>query len=153
MQIIVDPVSGEVAAEGALKVSPGPRPSFCSAAAAPFPLPYSIMVPKVGEAENLLVPVAVSASHIGFNAVRLEPTWMILGQSAGVAAAMVVVGMASEHTRGRGPGSATTVQGVNVSDLQVRLRELDQYIEPAPHVPGSPTPTPGPQLTGREWYA
>jgi hypothetical protein len=51
--------------EGALKV-----PTFCDPDAAPFALPYSMMVPKRGEVDNLLVPVAVSASHIAFNAVR-----------------------------------------------------------------------------------
>jgi hypothetical protein len=39
-------------------------------------LPYSMMVPRRGEVNNLLVPVAVSASHIAYNAVRMEPTWM-----------------------------------------------------------------------------
>jgi len=158
VQIIVDPVTGEVVAEGALKVSPRPDPHFCDPAAAPFPLPYSIMVPKLGEAENLLVPVAVSASHIGFNAVRLEPTWMILGQSAGVAAAMVVG--KGRHARGRSRATdpPTTVQGVNVTELRARLRELGQYIEPLPAPPMPPTlptpaPSPTPHLTGREWYA
>jgi hypothetical protein len=160
VQIIVDPVTGDVAAEGALKVSPGAHPTFCNPTAAPFPLPYSVIVPKVGEAENLLVPVAISASHIGFNAVRLEPTWMVLGQSAGVAAAMVVRArhqqLSGQPTRDHNPTTAT-VQGVNVTALRARLRELGQYIEPAPPVPGSPTPAPAPlphsPLTGREWYA
>lgn len=40
------------------------------------------------QVDNLLVPVAVSASHVAFNAVRMEPTWMVLGHAAGVAAAM-----------------------------------------------------------------
>lgn len=128
VQIIVDPVLGEVTTEGALKVSPGANPSFCNKAAAPFPLPYSTMVPKDGEVENLLVPVALSASHVGFNAVRLEPTWMILGQSSGVAAAMVV-------------NSSNTFQALDVSALRKRLRELGQYIEPA-----APPPTPSPPL-------
>lgn len=50
----------------------------------PYQVPYGVIVPKtIG---NLLVPVAVSASHVGYSAVRMEPTWTALGQAAGVAA-------------------------------------------------------------------
>lgn len=52
--------------------------------AAPFQIPYSVMVPR--GIKNLLVPVAVSATHLGFSAIRLEPTWTALGQAAGLAA-------------------------------------------------------------------
>jgi len=146
VQIIVDPITGEVATEGALKVSPLPGPTFCNARAAPFPLPYSIMVPRdaPGQAQNLLVPVAVSASHVGFNAVRLEPTWMVLGQSAGVAAAMVAA------------GAAPTAQALDVAALRSRLRELGQYLEPPPDPVPTPAPAPTPAPTplgGRRWYA
>lgn len=68
-------LNGEVYNEGALKV-----PYFCDPVMSPFALPYSAMVPKQGEVDNLLVPVALSASHVAFNAIRMEPTWMILGQ-------------------------------------------------------------------------
>ena len=144
VQIIVDPATGEVATEGALKVSPGPHPSFCGPLAQPFPLPYSIMVPRAepGQVQNVLVPVAVSSSHVGFNAVRLEPTWMVLGQSAGVAAAMVAA------------GAAETVQVLDVAALRRRLRQLGQYLEPAAPTPAPPTPpTPPAPLGGRQWYA
>lgn len=50
----------------------------------PFQIPYGVIVPK--KMANLLVPVAVSASHVGFSALRLEPTWTALGQAAGLAA-------------------------------------------------------------------
>jgi len=56
----------------------------------PFPIPYFVMLPKKSESNNLLVPVALSASHVGFNTLRLEPTWMIIGQAAGVAAAVAI---------------------------------------------------------------
>lgn len=47
-------------------------------------------MPRVGECENLLVPVAVSASHIAYGSIRMEPVFMILGQSAATAAAMAI---------------------------------------------------------------
>lgn len=48
-------------------------------------LPYWAMTPKRSECENLLVPVAVSASHVGFSSIRMEPHWMQLGEAAGCA--------------------------------------------------------------------
>ena len=79
------------------------------------------MVPRRAEAKNLLVPVAVSASHVAFNSVRLEPTWMILGQSAGVAAAMA----------NSGDGGVPSVQDVNVTLLQQKLIQLGQKLSPS----------------------
>ena len=54
----------------------------------PFHIPYRAILPKAAECENLLVPVALSCTHVGICSIRVEPTWMILGQSAGIAAAM-----------------------------------------------------------------
>lgn len=54
----------------------------------PFQIPYGTMVPA--GVENLLVPVAVSASHVGFSALRLEPTWTALGHAAGLGAALAL---------------------------------------------------------------
>ncbi len=51
---------------------------------APFQIPYGVIVPK--NMSNLLVPVAISASHVGYSALRLEPTWTALGHAAGLAA-------------------------------------------------------------------
>lgn len=50
----------------------------------PYQIPYGVMVPK--SVDGLLVPVAISATHVAFSSVRMEPTWMALGQAAGVAA-------------------------------------------------------------------
>lgn len=50
----------------------------------PFMIPYGVIVPR--GISNLLVPVAVSASHVGYSALRLEPTWTSLGHAAGLAA-------------------------------------------------------------------
>jgi len=73
----------------------------------PYQIPYGVILPK--HLGNLLVPVAVSASHVGFCALRLEPIWMSLGQAAGFAASEAL----SKNQR---------VQEVAVSTLQQRLR-------------------------------
>jgi hypothetical protein len=73
-----------------------------------FDIPYRAITPGADECTNLLVPVCVSASNVAFAAIRLEPTWMHLGEAAGIAAVMA----ASE-------GSA--VQSVDVVRLQARL--------------------------------
>jgi hypothetical protein len=54
----------------------------------PYQIPYGVLVPA--DCENLLVPVACSASHVGFCALRLEPIWTSLGQAAGLAAHVAV---------------------------------------------------------------
>lgn len=54
----------------------------------PYHIPYRSIVPKKGDCDNLLVPVAMSCTHVGISSIRVEPTWMIIGQSAGIAAAL-----------------------------------------------------------------
>ena len=58
----------------------------------PYQVAYGSLVPKKGHADNLLVPVAVSSSHIAFGSIRMEPVFMILGQSAATAAVMAIDG-------------------------------------------------------------
>jgi len=53
-----------------------------------YHIPYRSILPQASECENLLVPVALSCTHVGISSIRVEPTWMILGQSAGIAAAL-----------------------------------------------------------------
>jgi hypothetical protein len=79
VQRIVGP-NGFVMNEGDIQVSP---------AKGPYPISYRAMVPKQGEADNLVVPVALSATHIAYGSIRMEPVFMTLGQSAGAAAALL----------------------------------------------------------------
>ena len=56
----------------------------------PYPISYRSIVPKKKECENLLVPLCLSASHVAYGSIRMEPVFMILGQSAGTAASLAI---------------------------------------------------------------
>jgi len=56
----------------------------------PYEISYGSLVPKKAQCENLLVPICVSSSHIAFGSIRMEPVFMILGQSAATAACMSI---------------------------------------------------------------
>ncbi|MEO5715473.1 MAG: FAD-dependent oxidoreductase [Luteolibacter sp.] len=58
--------------------------------AGPYEIAYGSIIPKRGQADNLLVPVCVSSSHIAFGSIRMEPVFMILGESAATAAVMSI---------------------------------------------------------------
>jgi hypothetical protein len=61
---------------------------FISYQTKPFTVPFEVMVPV--DQEQILCPVPVSASHVGFGCLRMEPCWMGLGQAAGIAAALAI---------------------------------------------------------------
>ncbi len=77
---------------------------FLSYPSAVYTVPLGVIMPK--EIDNLLLPVPVSGSHIGFSTLRMEPCWMALGQAAGVAAALAL------------EGNTVKVQEVDQSKLQ-----------------------------------
>jgi len=56
----------------------------------PYPISYRSIVPKAAQCENLLVPICLSATHIAYGSIRMEPVFMILGQSAATAAALAL---------------------------------------------------------------
>jgi hypothetical protein len=74
----------------------------------PYPIAYRSITPKENECENLLVPVCLSASHIAYGSIRMEPVFMVLGQSAATAAVHAI-------------DEKTSVQRIDVEKLQKRL--------------------------------
>lgn len=81
-----------------------------------YKIPYRAIAPRRDECSNLLVPVCCSASHIAMTSIRMEPVWMILAESAGVAAATAV-------RRGQ------AVQDIDYKTLRARLLALGQRLE------------------------
>ncbi|MFV0420206.1 MAG: FAD-dependent oxidoreductase [Dysgonomonas sp.] len=77
----------------------------------PYPISYKAITPKQTEVKNLLVPVCLSASHIAYGSIRMEPVFMVLAQSSAVAACLAI----DKYDR--------IVQNVNVSDIQKILTE------------------------------
>ncbi|MBG9377376.1 FAD-dependent oxidoreductase [Panacibacter sp. DH6] len=76
----------------------------------PYPVSYRALVPKPEECTNLLVPVCLSASHIAYGSIRMEPVFMVLAQSGAAAACMAI-------------DNNTTVQQVDVKKLQALLAQ------------------------------
>ena len=85
---------------------------------APYEIAYGALVPTKQQCENLLVPVCVSSSHIAFGSIRMEPVFMILGQSAATAAVMAI-------------DEKIAVQDLSYSKLRERLLKDGQVLENA----------------------
>ena len=75
---------------------------------APYPIPYRALTPRAEDARNLLNPVTLSATNVAYSSVRMEPTFMMLGEAAGAAAALAME-------------SNTSVQAVSYPSLRQRL--------------------------------
>lgn len=97
---------GHVRNEGDIQVNPG----------GPYPIDYGAVIPQRAECQNLFVVCAVSTSHIAYGSVRMEPVFMILGQSAATAAALAI-----QHD--------TAIQDVEYTSLAKRLMADGQVLE------------------------
>jgi len=97
---------GYVQNEGDVGVHPGK----------PYKISYGSIIPKKEECTNLLVPVCVSSSHIAFGSIRMEPVFMILGQSAATAACMAI-------------DRKEAVQDIDYSLLKEKLLSKNQILE------------------------
>jgi hypothetical protein len=98
--------SGHVRNEGDVQVGGFP----------PYPISYRSIVPREAQCTNLLVPVCLSATHIAYGSIRMEPVFMVLGQSAATAACQAI-------------DRSTPVQRIDISTLQARLKVDDQVLE------------------------
>jgi hypothetical protein len=83
---------------------------------APYEIAYGALVPKRGQGDNLFVPVCVSASHIAYGSIRMEPVFMILGESSATAAALAI-------------DNKVTVQDLPYAKLRERLLADGQILE------------------------
>jgi hypothetical protein len=81
----------------------------------PYPISYRAITPKAEECDNLLVPVCVSSSHIAYGSIRMEPVFMILGQSAATAAEIAI-------------DKDIAVQEVSYDDLGEKLKAKRQVL-------------------------
>jgi hypothetical protein len=82
----------------------------------PYHVPYRAVLPQPAQCENLLVPVALSCTHVGISSLRIEGAWMVVGQGAGIAAALA----AKENI---------AVQNVPYPKLRERLLTQGQVLE------------------------
>jgi len=98
--------AGHARNEGDIQINPG----------GPYQISYGALVPKTSECTNLLVPVCVSSSHIAYGSIRMEPVFMILGQSAATAAVVAI-------------DDNINVQDVDYSKLRARLLADGQVLE------------------------
>lgn len=104
-------IDGKVRNEGDVQVHSGP----------PYPVSYRCIIPKRGECRNLAVPFCISASHIAFGSIRMEPVFMILAQSA------VEAGILALEQN-------LDLQEVPYPVLKARLEKAGQVIHPVPQV-------------------
>ncbi len=104
--------SGHARNEGDIQKSPG----------GPYPISYQCLVPQAAECQNLIVPVCLSSSHIAYGSIRMEPVFMVLGQSSAAAACLSL-----DHP--------SSVQTVSYEALRAKLLQEKQVLDLAPPAP------------------
>lgn len=109
--------------EGDLQINPGGA----------YPVSYDALVPRKGECRNLLVPVCLSSSHIAYGSIRMEPVFMVLGQSVATAACLAI-------------DRECAVQEVDYEALRQRLLKDGQVLS----APPTPKSDPGSGSVPRE---
>jgi hypothetical protein len=82
----------------------------------PYPIPYRALTPKRGECDNLLVPVCFSCTHIAYGSARMEPVFMVLGESSAYAALQAIE-------------SGKAVQDVEYAKLREKLLKAGQVLQ------------------------
>ncbi len=82
----------------------------------PYPISYRSIRPKAEQCSNLLVPVCLAASHIAYGSIRMEPVFMVMGQSAATAAVQAIE-------------QGTTVQGIDYAKLKAQLLKDGQMLD------------------------
>ena len=97
----------------------------------PYEVPYRCIIPKRAECANLLVPVCLSSTHVAMSSVRVEPSWIVIGQSAGVAAHL-----AAKQQIG--------VQQLRYQELEERLLAQKQVLHWIYNLDPVANPTPAP---------
>lgn len=102
-RIVVD---GAIYNEGDVQVPP----------TGPYPVGFRAIIPNAAECRNLLIPVCVSATHIAFGSIRMEPVFMVLAESAAEAACLAIDGN-------------TSIQDLNYQDLRSQLTQIGQVLE------------------------
>jgi hypothetical protein len=99
---------------------PDPMPEvvnegYMSVGVPPYQIPYRCITPRFRDCTNLLVPVCLSATHVAFASVRMEPQYEMLGHAAGLAATLAL-------------SADSAVQRVSIGDLQARLTDEGQVL-------------------------
>src|SRR5690606_26652038 len=82
----------------------------------PYQIAYESLIPQKTECKNLLVPLCMSASHVAYSSIRMEATYMVMGESAGIAASLALK-------------SQCAVQDIDRSQLNKKLEQYGQIVK------------------------
>lgn len=89
---------------------------FELASPGPYQIPYGAIIPNKSEVKNLLVTMMMSATHVAYSSIRMEATYMVMGESAGIAAALAIK-------------TDKAVQDIDRNELISKLKVYGQELE------------------------